>query len=104
MKSPKVYIIKFSALFVVHTFELRNTKCFELRNTKCFTNCTQFIIAPLLGGLPRDCLYYISRAFLRIKKKKGKLRKLNEHNFFLKNFLQDLFNQCFTELLQLLVC
>lgn len=62
IKSPNIYIIKCSALFVAHAF--------QLRNTKCFTNRTRFIIVPLLGGLQHDCQYYISKAFLRAKKKK----------------------------------
>lgn len=61
IKSLNIYIIKFRALFVAHAF--------QLRNTKCFTDSTPFIIIPLLGGLQHDCLYYISRAFLKVKRR-----------------------------------
>lgn len=86
IKNPNIYIIKPSALFVAHAF--------QLRNTKCFTSRTQFIIVPLLGAVQHDCLYYISRTFLRVKKR-GKLLTSNAYNSFLNNFLEGLCKQFF---------
>lgn len=93
IKHPNIYIIKHSALFVVHAF--------QLRNTKCFTNRTQFIIVPLLGVVPHDCLFYFQD--FPEGEKRGKLLKSNAYNVFLHNLLEDLCKQFFTNLFQLLM-